>query len=249
MTKSTGFYFYPRPPRGGRHAATGPRTSYDGFLSTPSARRATAILQEKRRIMQISIHALREEGDRCRRERRGAGREISIHALREEGDPCRPSRTCRKSDFYPRPPRGGRPGALGNLLSTALDFYPRPPRGGRHTSFLFIFVKMIISIHALREEGNLASFNASHKTNIFLSTPSARRATKFDESTGLFENISIHALREEGDGRSSTRICSNTLFLSTPSARRATCNSARVSGASVFLSTPSARRATQEGRT
>ena len=36
--------------------------------------------------MEISIHALREEGDRCRRERRGAGREISIHALREEGD-------------------------------------------------------------------------------------------------------------------------------------------------------------------
>ncbi len=56
-----------------------------GFLSTPSARRATgaATLMLKARI--ISIHALREEGD--------VSRVfiffcvlISIHALREEGD-------------------------------------------------------------------------------------------------------------------------------------------------------------------
>ena len=35
--------------------------------------------------LEISIHALREEGDVRRREC-GEGREISIHALREEGD-------------------------------------------------------------------------------------------------------------------------------------------------------------------
>ena len=36
-------------------------------------------------------------------------RKISIHALREEGDgsPTRPTTT--SSNFYPRPPRGGRP--------------------------------------------------------------------------------------------------------------------------------------------
>ena len=37
-------------------------------------------------------------------------------------------------------------------------------------------------------------------SSIFLSTPSARRATKLLISDGHSESISIHALREEGDG-------------------------------------------------
>ena len=56
------------------------------FLSTPSARRATEVCGADRRICEISIHALREEGD-VRRDRHGRhGIMISIHALREEGD-------------------------------------------------------------------------------------------------------------------------------------------------------------------
>ena len=38
----------------------------DKFLSTPSARRATAYLQKRNKRQRISIHALREEGDRRR---------------------------------------------------------------------------------------------------------------------------------------------------------------------------------------
>ncbi len=34
---------------------------------------------------------------------------ISIHALREEGDPPASGWCSRYSNFYPRPPRGGRP--------------------------------------------------------------------------------------------------------------------------------------------
>ena len=55
------------------------------FLSTPSARRATRRHQEDGEHHQISIHALREEGDLAK----AAGcllTHISIHALREEGD-------------------------------------------------------------------------------------------------------------------------------------------------------------------
>ena len=56
-----------------------------------------------------------------------------------------------------------------------------------------------ISIHALREEGDLGNTAALSVTTIFLSTPSARRATHYictmEDETG----ISIHALREEGD--------------------------------------------------
>ena len=55
------------------------------FLSTPSARRATAIDVSGQIGRQISIHALREEGDECR-EHAGRNQCISIHALREEGD-------------------------------------------------------------------------------------------------------------------------------------------------------------------
>ena len=56
------------------------------FLSTPSARRATD-----------QVH---------RGELAGS---ISIHALREEGDSASPSLWMMRANFYPRPPRGGRP--------------------------------------------------------------------------------------------------------------------------------------------
>ena len=62
------FYFYPRPPRGGRPVAL------------------TAISCAK-----ISIHALREEGDALWAAALRHRPSISIHALREEGDhppPC-----------------------------------------------------------------------------------------------------------------------------------------------------------------
>ena len=77
------------------------------FLSTPSARRATPQRRSVPVQLGISIHALREEGDRrkcCFKCVSG----ISIHALREEGDSRAARRPCRLSDFYPRPPRGGR---------------------------------------------------------------------------------------------------------------------------------------------
>ena len=57
-----------------------------------------------------------------------------------------------------------------------------------------------ISIHALREEGDrLQIYYKVYKT-IFLSTPSARRATDYmGVPTKVAKDISIHALREEGD--------------------------------------------------
>ena len=36
---------------------------------------------------------------------------ISIHALREEGDVTYQQKSCKGKNFYPRPPRGGRPTA------------------------------------------------------------------------------------------------------------------------------------------
>ena len=57
------FDFYPRPPQGGRPAATQRSSSTPTFLSTPSARRATPAPQPEQPTPEISIHALRKEGD------------------------------------------------------------------------------------------------------------------------------------------------------------------------------------------
>ena len=65
----------------------------------------------KRTPLSISIHALREEGDLALVVFRNSGVSISIHALRAEGDPPMLPTHCVTGDFYPRPPRGGRPGA------------------------------------------------------------------------------------------------------------------------------------------
>ena len=102
------------------------------------------------------------------------------------------------------------------------DFYPRPPRGGRQAC---IFTRTI--------------------TSLFLSTPSARRATFYRPGRYLPGMISIHALREEGDPSSAVRFWLQKVFLSTPSARRATFKPEQSSVLQgLFLSTPSARRAT-----
>ena len=58
---------------------------------------------------------------------------------------------------------------------------------------------MLISIHALREEGDLVAVYVYDDNRIFLSTPSARRATKDSLCMANLVYISIHALREEGD--------------------------------------------------
>ena len=170
------------------------------FLSTPSARRATEPRQQQPRPVPISIHALREEGDCLPSVSPPSVFPISIHALREEGD-LSGYVLERKvgSDFYPRPPRGGRlhasrqPSPFFTFLSTPSarratprsrssatslsNFYPRPPRGGRPKTLIRAGWIDEISIHALREEGDLLSMGIVPGMCLFLSTPSARRAT------------------------------------------------------------------------
>ena len=101
---------------------------------------------------------------------------ISIHALREEGDRSRRRRSGSSRNFYPRPPRGGRratydPNALGSqFLST--------PSARRATLGCRLRQRQDwISIHALREEGDGVNHDSGNVPRKFLSTPSARRAT------------------------------------------------------------------------
>ena len=120
-------------------------TEAQGFLSTPSARRATAVRQ--------------------------------CPLLQEQ-------------NFYPRPPRGGRPPGL----------FPDPQAA-------------YISIHALREEGDRGFLTNAYEDVLFLSTPSARRATPFQHKPSAAIHISIHALREEGD-LSGCNYCAGNLAIS-----------------------------------
>ena len=102
--------------------------------------------------------------------------------------------------FYPRPPRGGRPTATVILLCNGT--FLSTPSARRATDHRLRSVTVSeISIHALREEGDVLRGSAGQKRKIFLSTPSARRATYETALESPKEDISIHALREEGDGQ------------------------------------------------
>ena len=257
-------YFYPRPPRGGRPLSTGCALVGKLFLSTPSARRATAARDKLRPAFPISIHALREEGDQrnlCTRKRsryfyprpprggRPARREplkgaanISIHALREEGD-LNELPDGNKEEISIHALREEGDGRASSLPTLVVNFYPRPPRGGRLRFGLCAALPVHISIHALREEGDrrvvplfgltlyfyprpprggrppsqdrrgttqnfyprpprggrLGCRWALSRASRFLSTPSARRATRRRPRQRPVGRISIHALREEGD--------------------------------------------------
>ena len=129
-------------------------------------------------------------------------------------------------DFYPRPPRGGRQYGLLAITGKMSDFYPRPPRGGRPAS---------------------ARFRSA--MTVFLSTPSARRATEVKYIDAHLDDISIHALREEGDARMRSTSWRNTYFYPRPP-RGGRLQIRRLLGQRfrLFLSTPSARRATQYSR-
>ena len=122
---------------------------------------------------------------------------LSTPSARRATESLRPGR--RPCNFYPRPPRGGRhhPPGSGHPRK---NFYPRPPRGGRLPCAGHQIAETRISIHALREEGDIEIDPSEVNPVLFLSTPSARRATSGSLLRCPSRKISIHALREEGDG-------------------------------------------------
>ena len=118
---TTQINFNPRPPRGGRLYSIIPHSLPRYFNPRPprGGRRQSQRIYMTR--CQISIHALRGEGDFNPRPPRG-GRHPRHRFQRVE------------TDFNPRPPRGGR--RLRYIWQSCyiLDFNPRPPRGGRPTT-------------------------------------------------------------------------------------------------------------------
>ena len=101
-----------------------------------------------------------------------------------------------------------------------------------------------ISIHALRGEGDLDADCKSFSGKLFQSTPSVGRATEAAQTADKFLHISIHALRGEGDAKAEAHSVEVPVFQSTPSVGRATLICRILSYLSIFQSTPSVGRAT-----
>ena len=168
--------FYPRPPRGGRLQTVG--------------------------IQGLCI-------------------QISIHALREEGDLVVRSTRATRTNFYPRPPRGGRRQTQ-TVAQAPHHFYPRPPRGGRRSFWpqYSRYSQFLSTPSARRATPPLRRY--CKKTKRFLSTPSARRAT-FPAWHKTYSKSNFYPRPPRG-GRLLPLHSLDSLirFLSTPSARRAT---------------------------
>ena len=145
--------FYPRPPRGGRRVPWALRHGWSAFLSTPSARRATASSSSSSMTMTNFYPRPPRGGRHARLSNFALSGDISIHALREEGDSFCWSTRRTTMNFYPRPPRGGRP------QKTIYPYYPEKflstPSARRATAHgWWSGSPHGISIHALREEGD-----------------------------------------------------------------------------------------------
>ena len=175
-------------------------------------------------LIRISIHALREEGDRhgtavCR------GGYISIHALREEGDFKIVATNFDYFPFLSTPSARRATNTFYYIDGAESDFYPRPPRGGRHFSTSRINSEFQISIHALREEGDGLKKASGETINRFLSTPSARRATSIRVTGSLFSSEFLSTPSARRATGMAPQFVAVAIFLSTPSARRATSKS------------------------
>ena len=146
-------HFYPRPPRGGRLAGYIGNGICRAFLSTPSVRRATLALDLGAQVVEISIHALREEGDPGAALPDG-GQNISIHALREEGDSAHPTEGLTLTQF----------------LST-----PSARRATLRLASCLLIASIFLSTPSARRA--TPPGQSWQHFSLFLSTPSARRAT------------------------------------------------------------------------
>ena len=135
----TSVNFYPRPPRGGRRASTARRLSFMQFLSTPSARRATRTSCTRSLPMRfLSTPSAR----------RATYRYATYKAT---------------AIFLSTPSARRATRASSSRRCHSMYFYPRPPRGGRPAPYAAIRWLEDISIHALREEGDVRTGGRLHR--------------------------------------------------------------------------------------
>ena len=124
------------------------------FLSTPSARRATTSPRARSSSPAYFYPRPPRGGRRYTSASHWRDIDISIHALREEGDSLPHINARPRRAFLSTPSARRATGIPENQYRSAADFYPRPPRGGRLPRTIINRPLRSISIHALREEGD-----------------------------------------------------------------------------------------------
>ena len=202
----------------------------NAFLSTPSGWRATVTLTYKNGVPDISIHALRVEGDWSATPAQshpryfyprppGGGRrtkynaappeqDISIHALRVEGDPAIGCAWRRPQTFLSTP-SGWRATAERPRTGMGRHLFLSTPSGWRATSGPVVIGSMppLFLSTPSGWRATATSGAACAMACRFLSTPSGWRATLcIHQQRAALRGISIHALRVEGDNVCSTLV-------------------------------------------
>ena len=169
------------------------------FLSTPSARRATA----------ASPGAARTTENFYPRPPRGGRLALSSSVSR------------RLTYFYPRPPRGGRPRAARRAHTSTRYFYPRPPRGGRRHRAAQAFPGLLFLSTPSARRATMPGNSICQTIEDFYPRP-PRGGRPVRMAGGL--PIGYFYPRPPRGGRHQRRkpAADQQQFLSTPSARRAT---------------------------
>ena len=172
---------------------------HNQFQSAPSAWRATAGLLAQQGVGPVSIRALRVEGDTCCRRtcRNPSAFQSAPSAWRATRNP--------RSGFRPRP-----------------GFNPRPPRGGRRQLAHQLADGIIVSIRALRVEGDRLTASCRGSIRSFNPRPPRGGRRHHPEPEHEAVRVSIRALRVEGDLHFRADGIVEAEFQSAPSAWRAT---------------------------
>ena len=123
--------FNPRPPRGGRRYHVSLNQKSHKFQSTPSARRATFFPDSSEKRASISIHALREEGDRYN------------------------VRNKKYSQLFQSTPSARRATRREQKQRNLCTFQSTPSARRATLAVVKLAGFLVISIHALREEGDM----------------------------------------------------------------------------------------------
>ena len=144
---------------------------------------------------------------------------LSTPSARRATCRCRCSDTCQ-TNFYPRPPRGGRRRLQYIPTMQFRNFYPRPPRGGRHALICsgdgqFYFYPrpprggrhsypsmrhILRNFYPRPPRGGRRVIVTPRWWTLYFYPRPPRGGRPTDFYTGLIAvKISIHALREEGD--------------------------------------------------
>ena len=126
---------------------------------------------------------------------------ISIHALRVEGDIGAIIMDMPALQFLSTPSGWRATLRQHQFHSACTHFYPRPPGGGRPPIENSLGTIYVISIHALRVEGDdLSIYLWYNLDNFYPRPPGGGRHAGIDYGVREYP-ISIHALRVEGNTR------------------------------------------------